>query len=127
MIQKIPLVGRRFLVKNKFVGEIVLASVFRENLGRVTKKEKQKFLKEAESTAPVSTADTNYVKEIEKNLPENLRSLKGKPVFIYGELDRQKGTLGELTEGYLEVPRAGHGVFRYRPKKALEVLRKIID
>lgn len=126
LIRRIPLGIQKLLAATRWGQENLLIPILRENIG-YEKGNSEEFFRLVSQTAPQSIVEIDYKKEIERDLPLSLKKVKNEVVFIYGENDKLRGTIGSLIGNYITVPGGTHNTFRTNPQGTLEAVKNSLD
>lgn len=125
LTRRIPLGIQQWLITTRW-GQEKLLPILMENIGDEEGNVEELF-ELVSHTDPRSIVEVDYKKEIERDLPLSLKKVKNEVVFIYGENDKLRGTIGSLIGNYITVPGGTHNTFRTNPQGTLEAVKNSLD
>jgi pimeloyl-ACP methyl ester carboxylesterase len=123
----LPLPARHILAQNEIARGGVLLAILADVIGMADRKFTGKYLELLKTSDVRAMVDTDYIDEVEKDLPWVLQQVNNPKWFVYGEYDKLKvGADRLLGKKILVVSEAGHDVFAGNPKETMKIVRRLI-
>ncbi len=122
----LPLYFRRFLASTVIGRKNVLLPVLWSVIGRSGNRTDNELMHDLETTDVRSLVDLDVYEEVDRQMPDLVKRLKNKTLFIYGEKDGLLVQAKKCVINPIIIKNASHNCFGSHPEETLMLIKKFI-